>query len=138
MQSITVPAPSSPGDNVSISYSVANTTAIPIAGDWTDSVYLSSSSSFGPDAVLLARVPHTGGLAVGDNYTGTADAVLPNLVDGTYHVIVVADSSVQVPDTNRADNTLVSTNTLQVQVPADARRPVQRHDRERPAAALSH
>ncbi len=115
--SITSPATGTIGQNVSISYTVANTTTIPITGDWTDSVYLSKEASFGPDAVLLARVPHTGGLGAMANYTGIASAALPNLIDGDYHVIVVADSSVQVPDTNRADNMLVSSSTIHVQVP---------------------
>ena len=115
--SITPPAPTMVGQQVSIPFTVDNTTTMPIAGAWTDSVYLSPSTTFGPDAVLVARVPHTGGLAGLSNYAGTASAALPDLTDGDYHVIVVADSSDQVPDTNRADDTLVSTGTFHVQVP---------------------
>jgi RHS repeat-associated protein len=118
VQSITLPASATVGQNASISFSVENTTTIPIDGSWTDSVYLSTSPTFGPDAVLFARVPHAGGLAAMATYTGTANGLVPGLVAGHYHVIVVADSAHQVPDTNQADNTLISSNAFAVETPA--------------------
>ena len=78
----------------------------PILGDWTDSVYLSRDTTFGPDDVLVQRVPHVGGLAALTGYSGTTSAILPALTDGDYHVIVVADSSVQVPDNPRREGGL--------------------------------
>ena len=117
-QSITVPPAGAVGQSVSVSFTIQNTTAIPIDGNWTDSVYLSSSAAFGPDAVLLSRVPHFGGLAALDSYTGTANATLPNLIAGQYHVIVVVDTASQVHETNQADNTLISTSTFLVQTSA--------------------
>ncbi|HQX51029.1 MAG TPA: CARDB domain-containing protein, partial [Planctomycetaceae bacterium] len=117
VQSIVVPASATIGQHVPISYTVKNTTNIRINETWTDSIYLSKDTDFGPEDVLVARVPHTGGLAAFGSYQGTANAVLPNLTDGNYHVIVVADSSVNVPDTDRSDNTLASANEIQVHVP---------------------
>lgn len=115
VQSITLPPSATVGQNVSISFSVQNTTTIPIDGSWTDSVYLSRSAALGPDAVLFTRVPHNGGLAALASYTGTASAALPNLIAGHYFVIVVSDTASQVPDTNQSDNTLISTGTFAVQ-----------------------
>jgi RHS repeat-associated protein len=117
-QSITTPPDGTVGQTVSIDFTISNTAAVPIDGNWTDSVYLSRDTLFGPDDVLLARVPHQGGLAAQGSYQATATATLPGLIDRAYHIIVVADSSAQVADTNRADNTLVSSSTIQVHVPA--------------------
>ncbi len=101
-----------------MSFTVENTTTIPLTGGWTDSVYLSLDTNFGPDDVLLARVPHSGGLAAMTSYTGAVNAVVPNLIDGNYHLLVIADSAVQVADNNRDDNTLASSTTLAVHAPA--------------------
>ncbi|MDB5337904.1 MAG: repeat-associated core domain protein, partial [Planctomycetaceae bacterium] len=116
-QSVTPPANGTVGQNVTIPYTVTNNDAIAITGDWTDSVYLSSDTTFGADDVLVARVPHVGGLAANGSYNGQANAVLPNVIDGDYHVIVIADTAGQVPDTNRTDNTLASTGVFHVSVP---------------------
>ena len=43
------------------------------------------------------------------SYNGTLTATLPGVIDGNYHLIVVADSKLQEPDLNRANNTAAST-----------------------------
>jgi fibronectin-binding autotransporter adhesin len=56
-------------------------------------------------AVLLGRVVHTGDLASQGQYSGTLSAPVPGLPAGSYYVIVVVDSGLQVPDINRANGT---------------------------------
>ena len=117
-QSVTPPANGTVGQNATISYTVQNNSDDAIPGDWTDSVYLSRDTTFSADDVLFARVPHSGGLAANGSYIGTANGLVPNVIDGDYHVIVIADTSLDVPDTNRADNTRVSSGVVHVTVPA--------------------
>jgi RHS repeat-associated protein len=117
VQSVTPPANAVVGQNVSIPFTVHNDDATAIIGNWTDSVYLSSDGTLSADDVLVARVPHAGGLAANGSYTGTANGILPNVIDGDYHVIVVADSSGEIADTNRTDNTLASNAVIHVTVP---------------------
>lgn len=117
-QSVTPPANGTVGQNATISYTVQNSSDDAIPGDWTDSVYLSRDSIFSADDVLFARVPHLGGLAANGSYIGTANGLVPNVIDGDYHVIVIADTSLDVPDTNRTDNTLASSGVVNVTVPA--------------------
>lgn len=120
VDSIALPPGGSIGQNVTVSFVVKNTTDVQIDGSWIDSLYLSRDTTFGPDDVLFARVTQSGGLAPQGSYTGTASAALPALIDGAYHVVVIADSSAQVRDTDRTDNRRISPDTLHIEVPAIA------------------
>ena len=57
---------------------------------------------------------HTGGLAGLSGYTGSLTALVPGIVNGSYDVIVVTDSQLQIADLSRANNTAVSTTALPV------------------------
>ena len=120
--------------NVSVTYTVANLgTVAATEATWTDSVYLSIDPTIDANAVLLGRVSHSGNVAGLSQYTATMTAAVPGLAPGSYRVIVVADSALQVPDTNRANNTAVSTTELSVQhaVPDDWHSRWPGHDRQR-------
>ena len=58
-----------------------------------------------------------GPLGAMSHYTDTLTAQVPAVNLGGYHVIVEADSGLQVPDINRANNTAVATAELSVQPP---------------------
>ncbi len=106
------------GQNVTVTYTDTNLgTQATTAGNWTDSVYLSPETVVDANAVLLGRVTHTGNLAGLASYTGTLTAPLPGTMVGSYHVIVVVDSGLQVPDTNRANNVAVAATSLAVSAP---------------------
>ena len=100
--SVSAPATFTPGQSGSITWKVTNNGAT-TDDDWTDSVYLSTDGSVNAGAILLGRVTHTGGLASGASYTGSLTATFPAAA-GTYHVVVLADSTVAVPQTSRANN----------------------------------
>lgn len=88
------------------------------SGSWTDSVYLSSDNTLSSDALLIGRVTESGPLAAAASYTGTLTAPLPGALPGPYYVIVVADSTLLLPDLNRTNNVAVSTAPIEVTVPA--------------------
>ena len=97
-----------PGQNITVNYTVANLSPAAATGSWTDSVYLSPDGTVNANDLLLGRVTHTGGLARMSSYNGTLTAPLPGVVNGSYYVIVTTDSQLQVPDVSRANNTGVS------------------------------
>ncbi len=68
--------------------------------------------------ILLGTVVHTGGLGAGATYSGSLTAAVPALAPGSYYVIVEADSLYQIPDPNRANNTLTATGQLAVSLPS--------------------
>ncbi len=104
--------------NVTVTFTVTNLgTVATTAGSWTDSVYLSTEAVVDGNAVLLGRVMHTGDLASQAQYFATLTAPVPGLAVGSYHVIVVVDSGLQVPDINRANGTGVAPTELSTQPP---------------------
>ncbi len=119
--SISVPTVTeSPGQPVSISFQVNNLSATATPENlpsWTDSVYLSLSSTFDDTAVLLGRVTHQGTLAGNSSYSETVTDPLPGLAPGSYYVFAVADSQELLPDPNRANNTGVAPTLLTVGYP---------------------
>jgi RHS repeat-associated protein len=119
VNAITPPSQGTTGQNITVNYTVKNLSIGPIAAatSWTDSVYVSTSPTLNTSAVLLGRVPQSGPVAGLGSYTGTLTKPLPGVVDGNYYVIVVADSGLQVPDVNRANNTNASTTTFPVSAP---------------------
>ncbi len=114
---IAVPTTASPGETVSIDYSVSNVASLPATGNWTDSLYLSADDLYTPDDLLIGRVNHLGGIASLGSYNETLIAPLPGAIDGNYHVIVIVDSRGDVGDTNRANNKQSSSASVLVQLP---------------------
>ena len=98
------PSKATTGQNVTVHFTVMNQGTVSATGSWTDSVYLSADTALSADDLLIGRVTHSGDLAGLSSYTGTLTAPLPGVTDGSYHVVVVADSRMQVPDDNRSNN----------------------------------
>jgi RHS repeat-associated protein len=114
---MTLPSGATPGQMVSIPYTVDDLTSTTVTGDWYDSVYLSTDGILDPGDTLLTRIHHVGGVAGNGSYSETASAPLPPLTDGNYKVIVLVDDRRLVPDANRANNTGVSAGALTVSTP---------------------
>ena len=112
------PASALQGQSITVSYTVTNLgTVTTTAGSWTDSVYLSLDGMVDSNAVLLGRVTHTGNLGSQAEYSASLTAPVPGLPVGSYHVLGVADSGLQVPDINRAAGTGVASTELSTQPP---------------------
>ncbi len=106
------------GQNMTVSYTVTNLgTVATTAGSWTDSVYLSLDGMVDNNAVLVGRVAHTGNLGSQAGYSASLTAPVPGFAVGSYYVLVVADSGLQVPDINRANGTGVASTELSTQPP---------------------
>jgi RHS repeat-associated protein len=116
---VSIPTPTAtPGQQVSIAYTVKNLGTAPATGDWYDAVYLSTSPFLGPNAVLLGNVHHTGDVAGLASYNETLAAPLPPTLPGAYYALVLADSRNLIPDANRANNLGVSSGTLAASISA--------------------
>ncbi len=112
---ITTPTQDTTGQDITVSYTVDNLGTVGTsAGSWTDSVYLSADGALDASSTLLGRVTHAGDIAGLSSYAEALTASLPGVIDGAYHIIVVADSGLDVPDVNRANNVVVSSTLLAV------------------------
>ena len=112
------PAAAAAGQTITVTFTVVNLSAATIATSWTDSVFLSSTTTLGANAVLLGRAVHQGALADGATDQATVTGPLPGVLPGSYYAIVEADSQHAVADSNYNNNTFASTTTLTASLPA--------------------
>ncbi|MFO0957423.1 MAG: RHS repeat-associated core domain-containing protein [Isosphaeraceae bacterium] len=96
------------GESLTVTWSGVNQTGAQLVGDWTDAVYLSKDDRWDINDILLATVMHTGGLAAGQPYIGSATVILPGALPGNYRIVVRADVANQERETNEANNVAVS------------------------------
>ncbi len=115
---VTIPATATPGQPVTVTYSVTNAGANPAVGSWFDNLFLSTDDTWDLGDAFLGKVLHTGDVAGGASYTETLTAALPGVTPGTYKLIVRTDVRNQVRETNDANNTFASLDRFSVDVPA--------------------
>ena len=99
------------GEPVTVSWSGVNLTGAPLLGDWTDAVYFSADGQWDINDIRLALVPHTGGLAQNQPYSGSATVVIPGTLPGNYQILVRADVANQERETDEANNLIASGST---------------------------
>jgi hypothetical protein len=105
------------GQPITVSWEGANRTGAALLGAWTDAVYLSTSDHWDINAIPLGTVPHTGGLAQGQPYSGAATALIPGALPGNYHILVRADVYNQEHEgANQATNVIATPVPLAVPV----------------------
>jgi len=76
---------------------------------WEDALYVSTDPTFSADDILLGTVLRADGfsLASGAKYTATKSLTFPELADGTYYLLAVADSTGdRVPELDEGNNML--------------------------------
>ncbi len=104
------------GDPMTVSWSGQNVTGLPLEGNWADTVYLSTDNQWDINDTLLATVPHTGGLALNQTYTGSATVVLPGVLPGNYHILVRADVANQEKEGADKANNLADSGPIAIGV----------------------
>ncbi len=98
------------GGSITVNWTVKNN-GVSTVGAWQDAIFISPTPTLGNTATLLATVSHTGGLANGAQYNGTANVTLPSLPVGSYTIFVQTDRRNQITADNNKDNNL-STNGI--------------------------
>jgi hypothetical protein len=95
---VSLPASASSGESLRVGWTVENAgTGTTDHSTWADRIVLSANDQYGDaDDVVLATIPHSGPLAVGDSYHAEADVQLPRGKAGSYWLLLQADSSLQV------------------------------------------
>ena len=90
---ITVPSDVVSGTTIPITYTVTNQgTRATRTADWTDAVFLSLSPSLDTGDTELGTTGYGQVLAAGASYTETVDVHVPDGIQGTFYVLVYADS----------------------------------------------
>ena len=116
--SVTVPNSAVVGSQQTITWTVQNTGVNPASGSWSDSLYLSTSSTWDLSAIPIGKAVHQGPVNPGDSYTGSLQVTIPPVAEGQYRVIVRSDIFAEVYETNRVNNVAASADTVNVTVSA--------------------
>lgn len=96
------------GDPVTITWQGQNQTGAALLGTWIDAVYLSIDDQWDISDRLLTTISHTGGLADGQAYQGSATVIVPGVLAGSYHILVRADVANQEKETQEGNNLISS------------------------------
>ncbi len=109
----TAPATAKPGP-VEISWTVKNQGTDPVAGYWTDYVYLSRDQTYDSSDRYVTSSSHYGNppLGAGESSTVTLTANLPGLAPGDYYLLFIADQYSNVSETDEINNTRAVPITL--------------------------
>ncbi|MDA0348613.1 MAG: right-handed parallel beta-helix repeat-containing protein [Verrucomicrobia bacterium] len=107
-----------PGQRVEVQYSVTNTGASPAVGTWVDAVFFSRDANFDINDVFGGLSTRPKPLGAGESYTHSFVLNLPNLVDGSFRVIVRTDHHSQQLEFQDFNNASASTSSFEVSVPA--------------------
>ena len=119
---VTAPATAWSGQNVAVSWVVANQGTGPTSLPWFDALYLASSQIPTPGTdLLLGTYSCLGALAVGQSYTNSATVAIPPSAAGPYYVLAVADvAGAFAAYGYEANNTWASSAPLLVSLPGPA------------------
>ncbi len=91
VSSITVPAEVYSGAEMPVEWVVLNQGTGHASGNWVDRVYVADNPA-GTNGILLGEFPFTGSVAAGDEIARKKSVSLPYDSEGTWWVIVIADS----------------------------------------------
>ena len=118
--SVTAPTTADVGQSITVNWQATDQSSQATTGSWQDSVYLSTTPTITSSSILLGMVPENTTLAGGASYNASLTAALPAaLAPGYYYVLVQVDSLYQLPDPNRANNTLAATTgQIDISLPA--------------------
>jgi hypothetical protein len=91
LDSIIAPSALTAGEPITVSWTGQNRTGVALSGSWIDGVYFSADDRWDVGDTLLTTLTHTGGLAAGQTYSGSATVNVPGVLPGSYHILVRAD-----------------------------------------------
>ncbi|MBL8747268.1 MAG: hypothetical protein JNK58_13045, partial [Phycisphaerae bacterium] len=108
LDSVSVPSAALAGTSIGVSWTELNAGGAPATGNWTTRIVLSTNTTFGDaDDIAATSANHTGPLAPAATALRTNNVFIPAGTNGTFNVIVRADFTGTVTETNEANNTLI-------------------------------
>ena len=101
---LTAPLLASPGQSVSVSWTVRNQGPGTTFGSWTDRIYISPVPSCCAGATSLASAPIAQVASAGASYARTQAVTIPRLPAGSYYLIVKADADGSLAEASETNN----------------------------------
>ncbi|MEO1669339.1 MAG: CARDB domain-containing protein, partial [Cyanobacteria bacterium J06631_2] len=114
---VNVPTDGTPGQNITLDYTVTNEGDYTVDGNWEDAIYLSEDDQWDIDDRLIKKVRVFDSVESGESYSRTVNADLPGVASGDYHVIIRSDIRDGVSESDETNNLAVSTEQINVDIP---------------------
>ncbi len=95
------------GEVVSFNFDLNNIGTITASGNYNINMYISTDATWSADDLLVGEVP-TGDTPVGTIANVPGAIAVPNLSDGNYFLIIVADDFDDIEESNENNNTLMA------------------------------
>jgi subtilase family serine protease len=118
VSNIAPPSSGSPGESITVNWTIQNSGTNPATGSWDDAVYLSSDQTWDIGDILIGKRTQAGPLATGQSYNGQLTATLPAINPGGYYIIVKTDVQNRVRETNDNNNTGAASTQTTIDVTA--------------------
>ncbi len=114
-----MPSAAAAGGVLPVSWRVENEGDEDVPGGFTVAFLLSSDGTYDTSDVMIGSRLERAYLAGGAVVTRSAELQVPStMAPGAYRLILVCDSEGEVPESDEADNVVVSTSTVSVSPPA--------------------
>jgi len=107
-----------PGSEVDIQYTVTNSGASPAVGSWLDAVFFSLDDKWDVKDTFAGSSSRPSTLGVGESYTHTFGLNIPNVIDGTYQIVVRTDHEGEQFEFQDYNNASASTHIYDLEVTA--------------------
>lgn len=117
VSSVTVPDSVLSGKSINISWKVKNTGSNPASGYMRDNVYLSKDNIQDATDLLIVTEPYSISLAPAAESAHNKTVSISGVSVGDYYLLVSTDVLNNINESNDANNTAVSSNKLNVNVP---------------------
>ena len=103
----------SPGQQVSVGWTLANIGAASASGPWTEQVLLATDAT-GDNQTLLTAQTFTGSLAAGQSFADSANVLIPSLPPGNYWLVVSEDPFGELFELNASNNLAISADPTSI------------------------
>jgi cysteine-rich repeat protein len=110
--SLTVPPSALAGQAIADSYGVQNQGDGPANPSWTDRFYFSTDDVLDGSDTFLGFDTRNGGVAAGNGYTGNGSLTVPNVAPGNYFILVFADATGSLAESNESNNVFAAPITV--------------------------
>lgn len=118
INSVNSPSAASLGQMFNVSWTGSNdSAAMSNSASWSDTVYLSTNTTFEPGDTLIGGSIRNGQLASGQTYGGNANVTIPNIAPGNYYLFVNADSGGHVSEGINENNNVSSPIAINISAP---------------------
>ncbi len=109
---VTAPAGAFFDQEIQLQFTVTNAGDGPTNGQWNDRIFIDVAQQ--PGGRLVATIPNTSSLDPGESYIAAAAVRIPRGLNGSYHVIVLADGEYRITEDNETNNSAFRAITLNV------------------------